>query len=107
MRAVWALLVFVLAACSSPQAVVDDGTAVALSLANRAQDTVCYLFLSTPGQDNWSDDLLGSATIAPGSTRTVRVPRGVWDLRTENCNHELMGVVRGARINRATSLFMQ
>jgi hypothetical protein len=107
MRLSWAILVCVLGACSSSPTIVDDGTAVALSLANRAQDTVCYLFLSAPGQDTWSDDLLGSATIAPGSTRTVRVPRGVWDLRTENCNHEMMGVVRGARINRATSLFMQ
>lgn len=87
--------------------VASDGSAVALGLTNRTNDTLCYLFLSNPGEDRWSDDLLGSATIASGSTATVRVPRGFWDLRAENCAHELMGVLRGARITRATTLIMQ
>jgi len=103
-----ALLVVVFAGCAStPTRIVNDGTAVPLGLTNRAAETVCYLFLSAPAEDRWSDDLLGSATIEPGATRTVRVPRGIWDLRTENCEHELMGVMRSARITRATTLVVQ
>ncbi|MFO0644776.1 MAG: hypothetical protein U0326_00910 [Polyangiales bacterium] len=101
------VLALALAACSAPQRIVDDGTAVPLGLTNRASETVCYLFLSTPGEDRWGDDLLGSATIEPGTTRSVRIPRGFWDLRTENCQHELMGVMRSARITRATTLVVQ
>ncbi len=102
------LLAIALAACSSPQSsLVLDGTAVPLGLTNRASETVCYLFLSAPGEDRWSDDLLGNTTIDPNTTRTVRVPRGFWDLRTENCQHELMGVMRNARITRATTLIVQ
>lgn len=99
--------VFSLLACSSTQPVALDGTAVPLGLTNRASETVCFLFLSVPGEDRWSDDLLGSATIDPNTTRTVRIPRGLWDLRTENCQHELMGVMRAARITRATTLVVQ
>lgn len=105
------LLVFVLAAvmlaCASPQPVPFDGTGVALGLTNRTSDTVCFLFLSSPGDERWTDDILGSSTIASGATHTIRVPRGMWDLRAENCAHELMGVLRGARITRATTLVLQ
>lgn len=94
-------------ACSSPQPVPFDGTGVTLNLTNRTSDSVCFLFLSTPGEDHWTDDILGSATIASGATHGVRVPRGIWDLRAENCAHELMGVLRGARITRATTLMLQ
>lgn len=97
----------VCAGCASSTRVVNDGTAVPLGLTNRAAETVCYLFLSPPSEDRWSEDLLGSATIDPGTTRTVRIPRGFWDLRTENCQHELMGVMRNARITRATTLVVQ
>lgn len=99
---------FVMAvACTSPQPVPFDGTGVALGLTNRTNDTVCFLFLSSPGEERWTDDILGSATIASSATHTVRVPRGIWDLRAENCAHELMGILRGARITRATTLVLQ
>lgn len=101
------MLALALAACASTPRFVNDGTAVPLGLTNRASETVCFLFLSAPGEDRWSDDLLGSATIDPNTTHTVRVPRGIWDMRTENCQHELMGVMRNARITRATTLVVQ
>ena len=54
------LLVFVLAAvmlaCASPQPVPFDGTGVALGLTNRTSDTVCFLFLSSPGDERWTDE---------------------------------------------------
>ena len=102
------LLAALLAACASSRpAVVSDGTGVPLGLTNRMGESVCFVFLSVPGQDRWGDDILGSATIDAGATRTVQVPRGLWDMRAESCSHELMGVVRAARITRATTLVLQ
>lgn len=92
---------------SRPTPAVADGTGVPLNLTNRMGEAVCFLFLSPPGQDRWGDDILGSATIDAGSSRTVQVPRGLWDMRAESCAHELMGVVRAARITRATALVIQ
>jgi len=97
-----------LAACSPARpTIVADGTGVPLNLTNRMGESVCFVFLSVPGQDRWGDDILGSATIDPGTARTVQVPRGLWDMRAESCAHELMGVVRAARITRATALVLQ
>jgi hypothetical protein len=86
---------------------VLDGTAISLGLTNRTNDTMCFLFVSPHGEDRWSEDLLGNATISSGETHAVRVPRGYWDLRAENCNHELLGLLRGAHIARATTLVVQ
>jgi hypothetical protein len=102
-----ALCALLSAACATPSPVVLDGTAVSLGLTNRTGDTLCFLFVSAHGEDRWSDDLLGSASISAGDTRSVRVPRGYWDLRAENCNHELLGLLRGARITRSTTLVVQ
>ena len=63
----------VIAGCaSSPTRIVNDGTAVPLGLTNRAAETVCYLFLSAPAEDRWSDDLLGSARITRATTLVVQ-----------------------------------
>jgi len=101
-------LAALLAACSTARpTLVADGTGVPLNLTNRMGESVCFVFLSLPGQDRWGDDILGSATIDAGASRTVQVPRGLWDMRAESCAHELMGVVRAARITRATALVLQ
>lgn len=107
MRAVALAALVALGCASSRPATVSDGTGVPLNLTNRMSEAVCFLFLSPPGQDRWGDDILGSATIDEGASRTVQVPRGLWDMRAESCSHELMGVVRAARITRATALVLQ
>ncbi len=84
-----------------------DQATVSLRLMNRTSETVCFLFVSPRDQDAWSDDVLGSASIDPGRAQLVRLPPGLWDLRTENCQHEATGVLRGARITQNTTLMLQ
>lgn len=103
-RVLW--LVLGLGCASATRRGFDQAT-VSLRLLNRTSETVCYLFVSPRDQDAWSDDVLGSASIDPGRGQLVRLPPGLWDLRTENCQHEATGVLRGARITQNTTLMLQ
>lgn len=103
-RVLW--LVLAVGCASAPRRGFDQAT-VSLRLLNRTSETVCYLFVSPRDQDAWSDDVLGSASIDPGRGQLVRLPPGLWDLRTENCQHEATGVLRGARITQNTTLMLQ
>jgi hypothetical protein len=106
-RSLALLVVFALSCSTASPRLVNDGSFVSLALLNRTSERVCYLSLSPPNDEAWSDDLLGSATIAPGATQAVRLPPGEWHLRTENCQHEVTGIVRNARITRSTTLVLQ
>jgi hypothetical protein len=110
-----ATTVWVLAACAGTPTPRDDATGGShrsrdggtLTLVNRTNEAVCYLYLSPPADENWGIDRLGSATIGPGERQTVQLPPGIWDLRTENCLHETTGVLHNARITHATTLVLQ
>ncbi len=96
-----------MAGCAGAHRGDPGGTGAPMRLVNRTNDTVCYLYLSPPGDDDWGSDWLGSDSLDPGESQTVNLPPGQWDLRTENCQHETTGVLRGARMTRATTLVLQ
>jgi hypothetical protein len=100
-------LLLSLPACASAPRSFSDGMTVPVSLVNRTHDTICYLYLSPINDDSWSGDVLGSATVSDGATRTIRVPPGNWDIRIENCQHEGSSILRGARIARGSALVLQ
>lgn len=64
------LLFSSLAACASSPAVFADGMTVPVSLVNRTGETICFLYLSPINDDSWTGDVLGSATVPEGATRT-------------------------------------
>ncbi|MDB4929705.1 MAG: hypothetical protein JWM10_2189 [Myxococcaceae bacterium] len=101
------LLLSALTACASAPRAFSDGMTVPVSVVNRTRDTICFLYLSPINDDSWSDDVLGSATVSDGATRTIRVPPGNWDIRIENCQHEGSSILRGARIARGSALVLQ
>lgn len=94
-------------ACASAPRAFSDGTTVPVSVVNRTRDSICFLYLSPINDDSWSGDVLGSGTVAEGTTRTIRVPPGNWDIRIENCQHEGASILRGARIARGSALVLQ
>ena len=100
------LLCWPLACASSPR-LFADGMTVPVSVVNRTRDSICFLYLSPINDDSWSDDVLGSGTVAEGATRTIRIPPGNWDIRIENCQHEGGSILRGARIARGSALVLQ
>lgn len=101
------LLLSSLLGCASSPAVFADGMTVPISLVNRTGETICFLYLSPINDDSWTGDVLGSATVPEGATRTIRVPPGNWDVRIENCQHEGGSILRGARIARGSALVLQ
>lgn len=94
------------AACASRRPVLDSNAA-SLSLLNRTSEDVCFIYLSPVDADSWGDDLLDSGAIPPGRSRRVNLPVGEWDLRTENCQREVTGTIRRARIAHGTNLLLQ
>ncbi len=106
-RPSWLVWLFVVMGCASAPRVRSDGMTVPISVVNRTHDSICYLYLSPINDDSWSDDLLGSSTVADGATRVVPMPPGNWDIRIENCQHEGSSILRGARLTRGASLVLQ
>lgn len=100
-------LLLSLPACASAPRSFSDGMTVPVSLVNRTHDTICYLYLSPINDDSWTEDLLGSSTVADGASRVVAMPPGNWDIRIENCQHEGSSILRGARLTRGVSLVLQ
>lgn len=92
--------------CATTRSAPDQNVA-ALTLLNRTTEDVCFIFLSRVDADSWGDDVLDSGAIGPGRTRRVHLPIGEWDLRTENCQHEVTGTVHRARIGYGTNLVLQ
>jgi hypothetical protein len=93
--------------CASTPRTFADSMTVPVTVVNRSHDAICFLYLSPINDDSWSDDVLGSATVPDGATRSVRVPPGNWDIRIENCQHEGSSILRGARIARGSALVLQ
>lgn len=100
------LLLTLLSACATTRGGRDQSLA-ALTLLNRTSEDICFIYLSSVDADSWGDDVLDSGSIGPGRTRRVHLPVGEWDVRTENCQHEVTGVVHRARINHGTNLLLQ
>lgn len=107
MRPTLLTLTILCLSCAARPRVSRSSDSTALTLVNRTSESVCYLYSSPPNDDLWGPDLLGSDTISPGETHVVQMPRGQFDLRTENCQHETTGTLRNARLTRATTLVLQ
>ena len=59
------------------------GREATLRLINRAKAEVREVYATPLGDPNWGSDRLGDDTVAPGSTRVIRLPAGncVFDVR--------------------------
>lgn len=59
------------------------GREATLRLVNRGGEEVHEVYATPPGDRNWGSDRLGDDTVAPGSTRVIRLPGGgcVYDVR--------------------------
>lgn len=57
-------------------------------LVNRGRTAMNELYLSPSGNDSWGEDRLGDGFLAPGSTRTIRLPAGdcLYDYRVVFAN---------------------
>lgn len=77
----------------------STGRPAMLTLYNDADIKVCYVYISPTTEDTWGDDWLGAEeTIAPGGSREFEVPAGTYDLRADDCDHNILDEQYGVSI---------
>lgn len=100
--AVAALLLLAVLACSPLSS--GGGSSGNLTLVNNSGTTVCYVYISPVTDTTWGDDWLGSSeTISNGSSRGFTVAPGDYDLRADDCNHNVLDDTRGVRIGSSNT----
>ena len=52
---------------------------------------------------SWGTDQLGSSTISAGGSHTFSVPAGSYDLKAEDCSHNVLDTQMGVYISGSTS----
>ena len=63
-------------------------TLVQLTLTNRSDWKVCYVYISPPEDTSWGDDWLGTEeTIGLDEDRIFQIQSGIYDVRAENCDY--------------------
>jgi len=62
-----------------------------LTVVNNGIEEICYLYISPSDNLSWGEDQLGrNDTIGVGERRTFTMREGKYDLKAENCDHELI-----------------
>ncbi len=75
---------------ASEQFVVAPASAT-LILHNNTGSTVCYVYISEASQPTWGDDQLAPGeVVGAGSTRTWTITPGTYDLKAEDCSHNIL-----------------
>lgn len=98
-----AFLLLAVLACS-PLSGATSGGSGNLTLVNNSGTTVCYVYISPTSDTTWGDDWLGSSeTISNGSSRSFTVTPGDYDLRADDCNHNVLDDTRGVRIGSSST----
>ncbi|MDI7269435.1 MAG: hypothetical protein QME96_15715, partial [Myxococcota bacterium] len=57
-----------------------------LRINNRSGAQVCFVYVSPCASSNWGDDILAEDVLPDGSSTSVRVQTGCWDLKAEDCS---------------------
>lgn len=72
---------------------LKDVAEASLTLENQLDVSVCYVFISPTGSQEWGADWLGENEIPGGSSYTFYLPAGTYDLSARDCEgntlHEL------------------
>jgi hypothetical protein len=58
-----------------------------LTLVNKLDIPICYVFISPAGSQEWGADWLRNDTILPGSSYTFSLPAGTYDLSARDCSN--------------------
>jgi hypothetical protein len=78
-----------------------------ITVKNRTDDTICYVYVSACESDTWGGDILEQDVLSPGENAVVRVELGCWDLRATDCDQNEVATRRGLNVQRSTSWTVQ
>ena len=74
----------------------SGGGGPALVIQNHSSQAICFVYFSPSSQGSWGDDRLGaSETIAAGTSRGWNVPSDSYDVKLEDCGHNVLLDRRG------------
>ncbi|MBN1179298.1 MAG: WD40 repeat domain-containing protein [Anaerolineae bacterium] len=70
-----------------------------LTLYNDSNRTICYVYVTAADSTDWGSDLLGNiAVVAPGSSYNVALPAGDYNVKTEDCEREVITILENVAI---------
>jgi hypothetical protein len=79
--------------------VTSGGDGPALVIQNQSSQAICFVYFSASSQGTWGEDRLGSSeTIAAGTTRGWNVPSDNYDVKLEDCSHNVLLDRRGIAV---------
>jgi hypothetical protein len=76
----------------------SGGDMALLNIINRTGVDMCYLYISPTTSDTWGEDWLGSDIIAAGTSYTVSVVPGDYDMTIQDCSGAEIGTQMGVTI---------
>lgn len=72
-------------------AVIGGAGLLPVRLVNRTDSEICYVYAAPAGAGAWGEDMLGSVeTVLPAQIRWLFLEEGLYDLRAEDCDHNLL-----------------
>jgi hypothetical protein len=75
-----------------------------LVLTNNSGQTICFVYISLSTDASWgSDQLAAGETVGPGQSRGWEVPPGTYDLKAEDCLHNVLD----QRYNQSIAALLQ
>lgn len=71
---------------------LSGGDTFAVTVDNQTPYDICYVYISPSDSDSWGDDWLGEEnTIDAGTSKTLAVPNGTYDMLVADCDHTTLG----------------
>lgn len=63
---------------------------VELVIDNQSSFEICYAYVSPVGAKNWGEDDLDDQTVPPGSSVSITIAAGSYDILTQGCDEEII-----------------
>lgn len=73
-----------------------------LTVINHSSEPICYMWIAGPHSVSFGANWLGDDSIPAGDERKFIVPEGVYDLKAEGCEFELLNVELDVKISGET-----
>jgi hypothetical protein len=84
--AIFAAATMLIAACSASESSTGPAAEGAIRIRNDASVSVYYAYFKACGTTDWGEDRLGTNVVMPGSSRSLTVPNGCYDVRVRSSN---------------------
>jgi hypothetical protein len=87
-----------LASTSTAIGTIENADSSVIVVNNSAMD-ICFIYITPPTSDMWGGDWLGSNYVPAGTSHTLPITAGTWDVMARNCDGQVMDEQYGVAIN--------